>query len=90
MFSRTFLRQIFSQLCFSLEDFIKSVRLYLAAVSINGLNPFLPLMPSSEEPDVVTLRRALDDLGRPIGETFLLGVNQFMGWKLQGESENKS
>ena len=37
MFSRTFPLQIFSLLCFSLKDFIQIVRLYLAAVSINGL-----------------------------------------------------
>ena len=37
MFWSTFLLQIFCQLCFSLKDFIKIVRLLLVAVSINGL-----------------------------------------------------
>ena len=37
MFWWTFLLQIFCQLCFGLKDFIKIVRLILAAVSINGL-----------------------------------------------------
>ena len=33
-----FLLQIFSQLCFSVKDFIKTVRLLLAAMSINRLS----------------------------------------------------
>ena len=37
MFWLTFLLQIFSQLCFSLEDNIKIDRLHLAAASISGL-----------------------------------------------------
>ena len=38
MFWLILLHQIFSKLCFYLQDFIKIVRLLLAAVSINGLN----------------------------------------------------
>ena len=38
MFQSTFLHQIFCQLCLSLKDFIKIVRLVSAAVRINGLN----------------------------------------------------
>ena len=37
MFRMTFLNQIFSLICFCLQDFTKVVRLLLAAVSINGL-----------------------------------------------------
>ena len=37
MFRITFLNQIFSLICFCLQDFTKVVRLLLAAVSINGL-----------------------------------------------------
>ena len=38
MFLLTFLHEIFSRLCFCLQDIIKIVRLLLAVVSINGLN----------------------------------------------------
>ena len=37
MFLLTFLNQIFSCLCFCLQNINKTVRLLLAAVSINGL-----------------------------------------------------
>ena len=37
LFWSTFLHQIFSYLCFCLQDFIKTVRLLLAALSVNGL-----------------------------------------------------
>ena len=37
MFSLIFPHQIFSKLCFCLQDFIKIVRQLLAAVSVNGL-----------------------------------------------------
>ena len=38
MFWWTFLLQIFCQLCLSMKDFIKIVRLVLATVSVNGFN----------------------------------------------------
>ena len=40
MFWSTFLDQIFSRLCFYLQNIIDIVRLLLAAVSINGLIDF--------------------------------------------------
>ena len=38
MFGIIFLHQIFSLICFCLQDLIKIVRLLLAAMSINGLS----------------------------------------------------
>ena len=40
MFWSAFLLQIFCQSCFKKVDFIKIVRLVVAAVSINGFNQF--------------------------------------------------
>ena len=42
MFHKTFLIQVFSQLCFCLQDFIKIANLLFATVSIKGLISYLP------------------------------------------------
>ena len=39
-------------------------------------------MQSSKEANVVTFRCDLDHLGRPVAETFLLGIDQIMWWSL--------
>ena len=80
MFKLSFLLQIFLPISFYLQDFIKIVRLLLAAVSINELNVHLNFgtipIPTALNADRWSMNYAMNNLGIWLTR-FLQLVNQF-------------